>query len=42
MRLDFIRPRTAESLYKSLGFKEVVAYEDIPIAGAVFMELKLV
>ncbi len=41
MRLDFISPRAAESLYRSLGFKEIKPYEDIPIAGAVFMELKL-
>jgi putative acetyltransferase len=42
MRLDFVTPRTAESLYRSLGFKEIAPYEDIPIAGVVFMELKLV
>lgn len=41
MRLDFIAPRTSESLYRSLGFKEIAPYEDIPIEGAVFMELKL-
>ena len=41
MRLDFIGPRIAEQLYKSFGFKEIVPYEDIPIEGAVFMELKL-
>ena len=41
MRLDFIAPRTSESLYRTLGFKEIAPYEDIPIKGAVFMELKL-
>lgn len=41
MRLDFIAPRIAEQLYKSLGFKEIAPYENIPIKGAVFMELKL-
>lgn len=42
MRLDFIAPRAAEALYRSLGFKEINPYEDIPIANAVFMELKLI
>ncbi len=42
MRLDYIAPRTSESLYRSLGFNEIAPYEDIPIEGAVFMELKLV
>ncbi|MHC4476195.1 MAG: GNAT family N-acetyltransferase [Planctomycetota bacterium] len=43
MRLDFVSPRqAAECLYESLGFKETDAYEEIPIEGAVFMELKLV
>jgi GNAT superfamily N-acetyltransferase len=41
IRLDFIAPRTSESLYRSLGFKEIAPYEDIPIESAVFMELKL-
>lgn len=41
MRLDFVAPRISESLYRSLGFKEIAPYEDIPIEGAVFMELKL-
>ena len=41
--LDFISPRaTAKSLYESLGFKKTGPYEEIPIAGAVFMELKLI
>ena len=42
MRLDFISPRpVARSLYESLGFKEIEAYETIPLDGAVFMELEL-
>ena len=41
IRLDFIAPRVSESLYRSLGFKEIDPYEDIPLEGAVFMELKL-
>jgi len=41
MRLDFIAPRVSETLYKSLGFTEIAPYEDIPIAGSKFMELKL-
>jgi GNAT superfamily N-acetyltransferase len=41
MRLDFIAPRVSELLYRSLGFKEIAPYEDIPLEGAVFMELKL-
>lgn len=41
MRLDFIAPRVSESLYRSLGFKQIAPYEDIPIEGTVFMELKL-
>ena len=42
MWLDFITPRPAESLYRSLGFREIEPYEDIPFDGAVFMELKIV
>jgi hypothetical protein len=42
MRLDFIAPRVSELLYRSLGFEEIAPYEDIPLEGAVFMELKLV
>ena len=34
--------RTANILYASLGFKGIAAYEENLIAGAVFMELKLV
>ena len=42
MRLHFIAPRIAETLYRSLGFAEIDPYEDVPIPNAVFMELKLV
>lgn len=42
MLLDFISPReAAKSLYESFGFKETDSYENIPVEGAVFMELKL-
>ena len=41
MWLDFVAPRAAESLYRSLGFKEIQPYEEIPLPNAVFMELKL-
>jgi len=42
MLLDFISPRkVVRSLYETLGFKKTAPYENIPIAGAVFMELAL-
>ena len=42
MRLDFISPRpAAQTLYESLGFKEIEPYELVPLNAAVFMELKL-
>jgi len=43
MRLDTIAASMTEavSLYRSLGFKEIVAYHDKPIAGAIFLELDL-
>ena len=31
----------AKALYKSIGFKEIEPYRDVPIANVVFMELKL-
>lgn len=31
----------AKALYKSLGFKKISPYEDVPINNVVFMELKL-
>ena len=42
MWLDFIAPRPAEALYRSLGFTEIEPYEDIPFEGDTFMELKLI
>lgn len=42
MRLDTVPSmEAARALYVSLGFREIGAYRDNPIAGAVFMELKL-
>jgi epoxyqueuosine reductase len=31
----------AKSLYKSLGFKQIPPYQDVPIEGVIFMELEL-
>lgn len=43
MRLDTVPSmEIARTLYTSLGFKEIKPYRHNPIAGAVFMELKLV
>ena len=40
MRLDtVIEP--AKSLYKSLGFREIPPYQQVPVEGVVFMELEL-
>jgi len=43
MRLDTLPGRMdkAISLYRSLGFKEIPPYYNNPVAGAVFMELRL-
>ena len=32
----------AKALYRSLGFTEIPPYQEVPIEGVVFMELKLV
>jgi ribosomal protein S18 acetylase RimI-like enzyme len=32
----------AKALYRALGFTEIPPYEEVPIEGAVFMELELV
>jgi GNAT superfamily N-acetyltransferase len=40
MRLDTIL-EPAKSLYESLGFREIPPYEDVPVEGVMFMELKL-
>jgi len=42
MRLDTLASMgEAQALYRSLGFTEIGAYYDTPIAGTVFMSLKL-
>jgi ribosomal protein S18 acetylase RimI-like enzyme len=42
MRLDTLASmHEAQALYRALGFVEIAAYYDSPIAGTVFMSLKL-
>lgn len=43
MRLDTLPPKMndAIALYRSYGFKEIPAYYDNPVRGAMFMELDL-
>jgi putative acetyltransferase len=43
MRLDTVEPvmQDAVALYRLLGFKEIAPYRPNPIAGAMYMELKL-
>jgi putative acetyltransferase len=43
MRLDTIEPimRDAVEMYRKLGFGEIAPYRPNPIAGAMYMELKL-
>jgi putative acetyltransferase len=43
MRLDTVEPvmKDAVAMYGKLGFKEVAAYCENPIAGALYMELEL-
>jgi putative acetyltransferase len=42
MRLDTLASmHEAQALYRALGFVEIGAYYDTPIAGTVFMSLKL-
>jgi ribosomal protein S18 acetylase RimI-like enzyme len=42
MRLDALASmHAAQALYRALGFSEIAPYYDTPIAGTVFMALKL-
>jgi ribosomal protein S18 acetylase RimI-like enzyme len=43
MRLDSVEPvmKDAVAIYRRLGFKEIAAYCANPIAGALYMELRL-
>ena len=43
MRLDTVEPvmKDAVALYRQFGFKEIAPYRANPIAGALYMELKL-
>ena len=43
MRLDTVEPvmQDAVAMYRRLGFKEIAPYRANPIAGAIYMELKL-
>lgn len=43
MRLDTVEPimKDAVAMYRRLGFKEIPPYRANPIAGAMYMELKL-
>ena len=42
MRLDTVPSmKSARALYETLGFKKIPPYRHNPIAGAVFLELKL-
>jgi hypothetical protein len=40
MRLDTVM-EPAQSLYRLLGFREIPPYQEVPVAGVVFMELEL-
>jgi putative acetyltransferase len=43
LRLDTVEPvmRTAVGMYRQLGFREIAAYRENPIEGALYMELEL-
>jgi putative acetyltransferase len=43
MRLDTVEPVMADAvaMYRKMGFREIAPYRENPIAGALYMELKL-
>ncbi|HEX3822756.1 MAG TPA: GNAT family N-acetyltransferase [Candidatus Sulfotelmatobacter sp.] len=43
MRLDTVEPvmKDAVAMYRKMGFREIAPYRDSPMAGAVYMELRL-
>jgi putative acetyltransferase len=43
MRLDTLPPKMSDAiaLYRAYGFKQIAAYYDNPVTGAIFMELDL-
>jgi putative acetyltransferase len=43
LRLDTVEPRmqAAVAMYRQLGFREIVPYRENPIAGVLYMELKI-
>jgi ribosomal protein S18 acetylase RimI-like enzyme len=43
MRLDTVEPimKDAVAMYRNLGFEEIAPYRSNPIAGAMYMELRL-
>jgi putative acetyltransferase len=43
MRLDTVEPvmKDAVGMYRRLGFKEIAAYRENPMAGTLYMELEL-
>lgn len=43
MRLDTVEPvmKDAVGMYRKLGFREIVAYRENPMAGTLYMELSL-
>jgi putative acetyltransferase len=43
LRLDTVEPRmqAAVAMYRQLGFREIAPYRENPIAGALYMELKI-
>jgi putative acetyltransferase len=43
LRLDTVEPKmqAAVAMYRQLGFREIAPYRENPIAGALYMELKI-